>query len=126
MITGALKAQVDRVWDAFWSGGISNPMEVIEQISHLRKPHAVIAAQRMREHQRGQAAPAFKPVKQSGVINAGEWHFRFPPVLQRCKLHHSVSNRQQLKIYRLSRKNMVYFSSNEYKIASLCNLDFAV
>jgi type I restriction enzyme M protein len=35
MITGELKNQVDRVWDAFWSGGISNPMEVIEQITYL-------------------------------------------------------------------------------------------
>ena len=39
MITGALKSQVDRVWDAFWdafwSGGISNPLSVIEQITYL-------------------------------------------------------------------------------------------
>src|SRR6266568_5875954 len=35
MITGTLKSQVDRVWDAFWSGGISNPLEVIEQITYL-------------------------------------------------------------------------------------------
>src|SRR5438309_290058 len=35
MITGPLKTQVDRVWDAFWSGGISNPLEVIEQITYL-------------------------------------------------------------------------------------------
>lgn len=35
MITGELKSQVDRVWDAFWSGGISNPLEVIEQITYL-------------------------------------------------------------------------------------------
>jgi type I restriction enzyme M protein len=35
MITGELKSQVDRLWDAFWSGGISNPMEVIEQITYL-------------------------------------------------------------------------------------------
>lgn len=35
MITGTLKGQVDRVWDAFWSGGISNPLEVIEQITYL-------------------------------------------------------------------------------------------
>jgi type I restriction enzyme M protein len=30
-----LKGKVDRVWDAFWSGGISNPLEVIEQITYL-------------------------------------------------------------------------------------------
>src|SRR3989442_6186488 len=35
MITGAIKSQVDRVWDAFWSGGISNPLEVMEQITYL-------------------------------------------------------------------------------------------
>ncbi len=35
LITGELKSKVDRVWDAFWSGGISNPLEVIEQITYL-------------------------------------------------------------------------------------------
>jgi len=35
MITGELRSQVDQVWDAFWSGGISNPLEVIEQITYL-------------------------------------------------------------------------------------------
>lgn len=35
MITGQLKSKIDRVWDAFWSGGISNPIEVIEQITNL-------------------------------------------------------------------------------------------
>lgn len=35
MITGDIKGQVDRIWDAFWSGGISNPLEVIEQMTYL-------------------------------------------------------------------------------------------
>lgn len=35
MLTGTLRSNIDRVWDAFWSGGISNPMEVIEQITYL-------------------------------------------------------------------------------------------
>lgn len=35
MVTGELRNQVDQVWDAFWSGGISNPLEVIEQITYL-------------------------------------------------------------------------------------------
>jgi type I restriction enzyme M protein len=35
MITGELRSHVDRLWDAFWSGGISNPLEVIEQITYL-------------------------------------------------------------------------------------------
>jgi type I restriction enzyme M protein len=35
MITGELRSKVDEVWDAFWSGGISNPLEVMEQITYL-------------------------------------------------------------------------------------------
>ena len=35
MITGAIKSQIDQVWNAFWAGGIANPLEVIEQITHL-------------------------------------------------------------------------------------------
>ena len=35
MITGDIKSQIDQIWNAFWSGGISNPLEVIEQITYL-------------------------------------------------------------------------------------------
>jgi type I restriction enzyme M protein len=35
MITGALKSQVDQLWLEFHSGGITNPLTVIEQISYL-------------------------------------------------------------------------------------------
>ena len=35
MITGEIRNQIDRIWDSFWSGGISNPMEVIEQMTYL-------------------------------------------------------------------------------------------
>ena len=35
MITGSIRSQIDAIWDAFWSGGISNPLEVIEQITYL-------------------------------------------------------------------------------------------
>ena len=35
MITGPIKSQVDAIWNAFWSGGIANPMEVIEQMTYL-------------------------------------------------------------------------------------------
>ncbi len=35
MITGDIKNQIDRIWDSFWSGGIANPLEVIEQITYL-------------------------------------------------------------------------------------------
>ena len=35
MLTGEIRSQIDTIWNAFWSGGISNPLEVIEQITYL-------------------------------------------------------------------------------------------
>lgn len=35
MLTGELRNQINAIWDAFWSGGISNPMEVMEQLTYL-------------------------------------------------------------------------------------------
>lgn len=35
MVTGELKLQIDKVWNAFWTGGISNPLTVIEQMTYL-------------------------------------------------------------------------------------------
>src|SRR6266446_3595545 len=35
MITGTLKRDIDRLWTEFWTGGITNPLTVIEQITFL-------------------------------------------------------------------------------------------
>ena len=35
MITGELKTQVDKIWESFWTGGVSNPLTVIEQFTYL-------------------------------------------------------------------------------------------
>jgi type I restriction enzyme M protein len=35
MLTGPIRTQVDQIWNAFWSGGVSNPLSVIEQITYL-------------------------------------------------------------------------------------------
>lgn len=35
MITGEIKSKIDKIWDDFWTGGISNPLTVIEQFTYL-------------------------------------------------------------------------------------------
>lgn len=35
MITGEIKNQIDQIWNAFWAGGVANPLSVIEQITYL-------------------------------------------------------------------------------------------
>lgn len=35
MITGTLKSQIDKLWENFWTGGVANPITVIEQVTYL-------------------------------------------------------------------------------------------
>jgi len=35
MLTGEIRNKIDDIWNAFWSGGVSNPLSVIEQITYL-------------------------------------------------------------------------------------------
>ncbi|CAB1247612.1 Type I restriction-modification system methyltransferase subunit [Ruminococcaceae bacterium BL-4] len=35
MITGEVKNKVDKLWEMFWTGGLTNPLDVIEQITYL-------------------------------------------------------------------------------------------
>ncbi len=35
MLTGTLRNDIDKLWEKFWTGGITNPLTVIEQISYL-------------------------------------------------------------------------------------------
>lgn len=35
MITGELRNKIDKIWETFWTGGITNPLDVIEQFTYL-------------------------------------------------------------------------------------------
>ncbi|MFE1246078.1 N-6 DNA methylase [Fictibacillus sp. NPDC058756] len=35
MITGEIRSKVDKIWETFWTGGITNPLTVIEQFTYL-------------------------------------------------------------------------------------------
>jgi type I restriction enzyme M protein len=35
MLQSHIRSQVDTIWNAFWSGGVSNPLSVIEQVTYL-------------------------------------------------------------------------------------------
>lgn len=35
MITGELKNKIDNLWEIFWTGGLTNPLDVIEQMTYL-------------------------------------------------------------------------------------------
>lgn len=35
MITGEIKNRIDQIWDTFWTGGITNSMTILEQMTYL-------------------------------------------------------------------------------------------
>ncbi len=67
MLTGELRSQVDAIWNAFWSGGISNPMEVLEQITYLLFIRRLDDAHTLEE---SKAQTLSMPI-QNGVFPAG-------------------------------------------------------
>lgn len=52
MLTGELRSQIDAIWNAFWTGGISNPLEVIVLLRH----HSVLQLHIGEDHQRDLAS----------------------------------------------------------------------
>lgn len=44
MITGELKNKTDGLWNIFWTGGLTNPLDVIEQMTYLMFIHDLDAA----------------------------------------------------------------------------------
>ena len=73
MITGDVKSKVGRLWDAFWSGGISNPLEVIEQITYLLFMRRLDELQTRAEKK----ARLTKGVIENPVFLPGQQHLRW-------------------------------------------------
>ena len=81
MITGDIKNKIDTIWNAFWSGGISNPLEVMEQMTYLlfiRRLDEIHTAQERKAQRTGQAIiqPIFTPeqanLRWSSFIHLGD------------------------------------------------------
>jgi len=73
MITGELKSKVDRVWDTMWSGGVSNPLSVIEQLTYLLFIKRLDELHTLREHK---AARTGKPIE-APIFRLEQDHLRW-------------------------------------------------
>ncbi len=81
MLTGELRSQVDKVWDSFWSGGIANPLEVIEQITYLLFLRRLDELQTLAENKSAKSNQAIeRPIFPDGKDSKGcsyqdmRWH----------------------------------------------------
>jgi len=73
MITGELKSKVDRIWDTMWSGGISNPLSVIEQLTYLLFIKRLDELQTLKE---AKASRTGKPIEEP-IFSAEQDHLRW-------------------------------------------------
>lgn len=73
MINGDIRNQVDRIWNVFWSGGISNPLEVIEQMTYLLFIKRLDELHTAREKK---ARRTRKPIEQP-IFNKKQQHLRW-------------------------------------------------
>ncbi len=48
MVTGELKSKIDSLWEIFWTGGLTNPLDVIEQMTYLMFIHDLDDADNLR------------------------------------------------------------------------------
>jgi type I restriction enzyme M protein len=62
MLTGALRNRVDTLWTEFWTGGIANPLTVIEQITFLMFSRLLDMAETRNERKAGLSGKGFKPL----------------------------------------------------------------
>lgn len=62
MITGELKSQVDKLWTEFWTGGIANPLTVIEQITFLMFSRLLDINESRNEKRAQRTGKEFKPL----------------------------------------------------------------
>ena len=71
---------VGRIGCSVASGVETKDAIVLQEVSRLRVPQAVIEAERMREHQRRLVVASFQAVEQASVVYACEGHVRSPSV----------------------------------------------
>ncbi|MBQ0017590.1 MAG: N-6 DNA methylase [Clostridiales bacterium] len=71
MITGELKNRIDGLWDTFAAGGLTNPLEVIEQITYLMFIHDLDDADNTRAKESAMLGLPYKSIF-SGEVEIGE------------------------------------------------------
>lgn len=70
MITGEIKSRIDSIWTVFWTGGITNPLTIAEQMTYLFFMKMLDDAQRTKEAN----ANAMGVKVKEPTFKEGLWH----------------------------------------------------
>ncbi|SIT05748.1 type I restriction-modification system subunit M [Insolitispirillum peregrinum] len=72
MITGELRSRIDKLWEEFWTGGIANPLTVIEQITFLMFARLLDMAEQKNERKASLTGGSF-----TALFGADQQHLRW-------------------------------------------------
>ena len=61
-MTGELKNKIDGLWEIFWTGGITNPLEVVEQMTYLMFIRDIDSADNIRAKEAAMLGLPFKSI----------------------------------------------------------------
>ena len=107
MITGELKNKIDRIWEYFWTAGITNPMTVLEQLTYILYMK-MLDDKQIQEEQNANAF-GFKLV--DCVFPEGEW--LNPATEKKVKYEdmrwHVFKNTGSANMYNMVRNNVFEF-----------------
>lgn len=72
MITGEIRSKVDKIWETFWTGGITNPLTVIEQFTYLLFIKGLDEQETTKEQEAG-----FLGMEHEGLFPKDKQHLRW-------------------------------------------------
>ena len=73
MITGNIKSQIDAIWMSFWTGDITNSIDVLEQMTYLFFMKMLDDAQ-LNQEATAQAFGISSLDDSKVVFKSGDWH----------------------------------------------------
>ena len=110
MITGEIKNRIDSIWDTFWTGGITNSVTVLEQMTYLFFMKMLDDAQRTKEANANVMGVAVK----DPTFKQGMWH---NPETDRDVPYNSLrwnvfKNMEAEQMFRIVSKDVFIFIKN--------------
>ena len=115
MVTGELKSKIDGLWEIFWTGGLTNPLDVIEQMTYLMFIHDLDDTDNLRAKESAMLGLPYKSVFKDPVawytgedtqhlipipetepkkytMKVNNWKAGYTPFNNLCKSINNVSN----------------------------------
>ena len=69
MITGEIKNKVDRMWEYFWTGGLTNPVDVIEQLTYLIFMKRLDQEEERKEREKNEIGSIFGNIEEKFIFS---------------------------------------------------------